>query len=47
MPIGMTSKVGWTEGGMAEWVLKVHDVEVSGRWVITNRRFVAVEGDPG
>ena len=46
MPIGMASAIGRTEGGLAVWVLTVHGADVPGRWVIVDRRFVAVEGRP-
>ncbi|MFI5460665.1 MAG: hypothetical protein ACHRXM_35060 [Isosphaerales bacterium] len=44
MPIGMASAIGRTEGGLAVWSLCVHGADVSGRWVIVDRRFMAVEG---
>jgi hypothetical protein len=43
MPIGMASQTGRTEGGLAVWRLHVHGADVPGRWVIIDRRFVAVE----
>src|SRR5262245_43255088 len=47
MPIGMASQVGRTEGGSAVWRLTIQGADVPGRWVIIDRQFVAVEGDPG
>jgi len=44
MPIGIASAIGRTEDGLAVWGLRVHGAEVPGRWVIVDRRFVAVEG---
>jgi len=50
MPIGIASVIGRTDGGLAAWGLRVHGADVLGRWVIVDRRFVAVErvgrGDP-
>ena len=43
MPIGMASEIGQTEGGLACGPC-IHGAEVPGRWVIVDRRFVAVEG---
>jgi hypothetical protein len=43
MPIGLASEIGRTEGGLAVWSLPVHGADVPGRWVIIDRRFVAVE----
>jgi len=42
MPIGIASVIGRTEGGLAVWGLCVHGADVPGRWVIVDRRFVAV-----
>jgi hypothetical protein len=47
MPIGMASTIGWTEGDLAIWSLRVHGADVPGRWVIVDRRFVPVEGAMG
>jgi hypothetical protein len=46
MPIGIASEIGRTEGGLAVWGLHVHGADVPGRWVIIDRRFVAVERAP-
>ena len=46
MPIGIASEIGWTEGGLAIWSLRVHGLELLSRWVIIDRRFVAVEDPP-
>jgi hypothetical protein len=43
MPIRMASEIGRTEGGLAVWDLHVHGAHVAGRWVLVDRRFVAVE----
>ena len=45
MPIGMAFGTGRTEDGLKVWKLDVHGADVPGRWVIIDRRFVAVEGD--
>ena len=39
MPIGIASEIGWTEGGLAVWALRVHGADVPGRWVIVDREF--------
>jgi len=39
LPIGMASSVGWTEDGLAVWMLTVHDADVPGRSVIVDREF--------
>jgi hypothetical protein len=44
MPIGMASAIGWTDGGLAVWRLKVHDADIPGPWVIIDRRFLPVDG---
>jgi len=44
MSFGIASEIGRTEGGLAVWSLWVHGADVRGRWVIVDRRFVAVEG---
>jgi len=44
MPIGIASATGRTDGRPAVWGLRVYAVDVSGRWVIVDQRFVAVEG---
>ena len=46
MPIGIASEIGRTADGLAVWRLTVHGAEVPGRWVIIDRRFVAVENAP-
>jgi hypothetical protein len=46
MPIGMANCVGWYQSGLAVWRLTVHGADVPGNWVIIDRRFVAIEGDP-
>jgi hypothetical protein len=46
MPIEIASEVGRTERGLAVWSLRVRGADVPGRWVIIDRRFVAVENDP-
>jgi hypothetical protein len=43
MPIGIASKIGRTEGGLAVWRLNIDGADVPGRWVIIDRRFVPVE----
>jgi hypothetical protein len=43
MPIGIASEIGWTEGGLAVWRLRVHSADIPGRWVIIDRRFVPVD----
>jgi len=47
MPIGMASPTGRTEAVLEVWRLHVHGADVPGRWVIIDRRFVAVDGDAG
>jgi hypothetical protein len=37
MPIGMASRIGRTEGGLAVWQLAIHGADVPGRWVIVDR----------
>jgi hypothetical protein len=46
MPIGMASQIGRTDRGLAVWGLRVHTADAPGRWVIVDRRFVAVERAP-
>jgi hypothetical protein len=46
MPIGMASEIGWTDGGLAVWTLGIYGTAIQGRWVVVDRRFVAVHGDP-
>jgi hypothetical protein len=46
MPIGQASGAGYDADGAALWGLIVHGVKIPGRWVIVDRRFVAVDGDP-
>jgi hypothetical protein len=43
LPIGIAWEIGRTEGSLAVWGLRVHGADVPGRWVIVDRRFVAVE----
>ena len=43
MPIGMAFEIGRTEGGLAVWRLTIGETELPDRWVIIDRRFVAVE----
>jgi hypothetical protein len=45
MPLGIASEIGRTERGLAVWSLRVHGADVPGRWVIIDRRFVAVDED--
>jgi hypothetical protein len=42
--IGIGSAIGRTGGGLAVWSLRARGVDVPGRWVIDDRRFVPVEG---
>jgi hypothetical protein len=44
VPIGIASRVGRTEEGLALWRLRVRGSEIPGRWVILGRWFVADEG---
>jgi hypothetical protein len=46
MPIGIASEIGRTEGGLAVWGLAIDGADVPGRWVIIDRQFVAIDGDP-
>jgi hypothetical protein len=46
VPIGVASRVGQTEDGTAVWRLAVRGHDIPGRWVIIDRRFEAVDGDP-
>ncbi len=41
--IGTASLAGHTDRGYAMWRLRVHGVDVPGRWVIIDRRFVKVK----
>ena len=43
MPIGEASCRTWDENGLAVWTLRIGKQEIAGRWVIIDRRFVAVE----
>jgi hypothetical protein len=43
MPIGEASCRTWDENGLAVWTLRIGKQEIPGRWVIIDRRFVAVE----
>ena len=43
MPIGEAHCVTWDENGLAVWTLRIGKQEIAGRWVIIDRRFVAVE----
>jgi hypothetical protein len=43
MPIGMASQYGRTEIGLAVWKLRVHGVDVPGRFIIVDGAFVAIE----
>jgi hypothetical protein len=43
MPRGIALEVGCTADGLAKWKLKVHGVDVPGRFFIEDRRFVPVE----
>jgi len=43
MPIGEASCRTYDENGLAVWTLRIGKQEIPGRWVIINRRFVAVE----
>ncbi len=43
MPIGMALLINRTEDGQAVRRLRVHGANVPDRWVIVDRRFVAVE----
>ena len=40
--IGVAHPVGRTDRGFALWKLVVFGVEVAGRWVIVDRRFIKV-----
>jgi hypothetical protein len=42
-PMAMTCEIGRTQNGLSVWSLRVHGTDVPGRWVIIDRRFVAVE----
>jgi hypothetical protein len=42
MPIGQAFPAGRTVAGLALWKLVVFDIEVAGRWVIVDRRFIKV-----
>ena len=42
MPIGQAFPAGRTAAGLALWKLVVFDVEVAGRWVLVDRRFIKV-----
>jgi len=44
MPIRIASATGRTEGNVAVGGLRVHGADMPGRWVIIDRRFLAVEG---
>ncbi len=43
MPIRMESEAGEDFDGLVVWRLRIKGLEVPGRWVIIDRRFVAVE----
>ena len=43
-PIGVASRIGRTEEGLALWRLRVRGANVPGRWVILGKWFVADEG---
>ena len=45
MPIGEAHCVTWDENGLAVWTLRIGKEEIPGRWVIIDRRFVAVQDD--
>jgi hypothetical protein len=46
MPIGMAFEIGWTEHGLAVWRLTIGETELPDRWVLIDRRFVAVKDAP-
>jgi hypothetical protein len=41
--IGVALKVGRTNDDIAVWALRVNKVDISGYWIIIDRRFVPVE----
>jgi hypothetical protein len=41
VPIGVASRIGSTEEGLATWRLRVRGSDVPGRWVILGKWFVA------
>ena len=43
IPIGMASRIGHTENGLALWRLQVGGAAVPGRWVILGKWFVPDE----
>ena len=43
MPIGEAHCLTWDQNGLAVWTLRIGKKEISGRWVVIDRRFVAVE----
>jgi hypothetical protein len=45
MPIGQATGSGYDADGAALWRLIVHGVKIPGRWVIIDRRFVALGDD--
>jgi hypothetical protein len=44
--IGSASEVGQTQDGQAVWSLRVHDADVSGRWVIVDGLFMTATDEP-
>jgi hypothetical protein len=40
MPVSTALAAGWDAAGRALWTLKVHDVDLPGRWVVVDREFV-------
>jgi hypothetical protein len=47
VPRGIAFEVGRTADGLAKWKLKVHGIDVPGRFIIDNGRFVPIEDVPG
>ena len=45
-PIGKASADGRTDDDLAVWSLHVDGADVPGRWLIVDRRFVAISSDP-
>jgi hypothetical protein len=43
-PIGVASRIGRTEEGLAVWRLRVRGADLPGRWVILGKWFLADEG---
>jgi hypothetical protein len=43
MPIGIALRIGWAAEGLALFWLVISRLDLPGRWVCLNRRFVLVE----